>query len=140
MGAVMQNIYDNNNYELFRELVEEYGNDEVVNYSGLLGQVLGFRRKEKLPFLKYFPFKYLENVTEIELPEREMKNLDDILCLTNLKELDIVSNNITTLKGIENLNNLEKIWCYGNPLPKEVLDMGDVNDVKGIQGYYRTHD
>ena len=72
------------------------------------------------------------------------KSVEDYLKENNIKndvtELDCSSNQLTSLKGIENLNNLTYLWCKYNPLKypfwKEDCEIEyDDNQIKYFKSY-----
>src|SRR6478735_3880212 len=56
------------------------------------------------------------NLTQLDCSRNNLTNLKGIENLTNLTKLHCDNNKITSLKGIENLTNLEELYCYDNKL------------------------
>jgi hypothetical protein len=60
--------------------------------------------------------KPFDQITRFDCSSMNLKNLDGIEQLVNLKILYCSYNQLTSLKEIENLRNLEKLVCYSNQL------------------------
>ncbi len=74
----------------------------------------------------------LFKLQEFNFSDYEIKNLDGLKNLTNLKTLDCSSNNLTSLAGIENLFNLTDLNCSSNNLTSltgidDLFNLTDLN-------------
>ena len=96
------------------------------------------------------PLKSLINLEKLNVAKNNIKDITPLLNLP-LMRLEIEDNQVTTLKGIENMDTLAKKYLNGirfrnNPLPPEVLQYvhkepkyDNYDDTMGIKDYYRNN-
>jgi Leucine-rich repeat (LRR) protein len=63
--------------------------------------------------------KPFDQITILDCYGMRLENLDGIEQLINLEKLYCHFNQLTSLRGIENLINLKVLWCYSNQFTKE---------------------
>jgi Leucine-rich repeat (LRR) protein len=63
--------------------------------------------------------KPFDQITILDCSDMRLENLDGIEQLINLEKLYCHFNQLTSLRGIENLINLKVLWCYSNQFTKE---------------------
>ena len=62
----------------------------------------------------------------------DIKSLKGIGCLTGLKDIDLCSNEITDLSGIESLKNLEILYLNGNKLTGNLKKLSGLKKLKSL--------
>ena len=85
--------------------------------------------------------KLNNNLSEINLSDCNIKNLNDVSHLTNLASIVLANNNLDNINGIEKLNNLYYIDLSGNKIKdysKIAKINGDANQEDIIFGETRT--
>ena len=132
--ASIKNAIDNNNVDLYNDIVDQYS--EFIDYKDVTDLILNWRGNyhflknigsQNLTHVKYLDIrhkdittlkdiKYLTSLEELDCDECGLTSLEGIESLTKLKILHCGVNELTSLKGVENLKNLEQIQCSEQPI------------------------
>jgi len=73
------------------------------------------RKKISNPLDRWISISELGKIKELDLSSQNISNLDGIQYFTNLERVDLSNNNITDFRLIEKLNNLKVININNNP-------------------------
>ena len=65
---------------------------------------------------------YFPNLVILKIQDTEIENFSTISSLYYLKTLTLERNSISDISVLENLNQLEKLYLYGNPLTESQID------------------
>ena len=58
----------------------------------------------------------LKDLTELDLSSNKIKKIEGLDKLTNLQKLDLSWNEISKIEGLEKLKNLKEVWVRLNPI------------------------
>lgn len=116
--------------------------EELSLYNNKIQSLSGFEALANLKTLSIFgnaifdlhPLSKLKRLQKLVLDNNKITDLSPISNLTELVNLSVTTNNysnsknvISTLKDLYNLNKLEKLYIYGNPISyKEMEDLKKV--------------
>ena len=64
----------------------------------------------------------LEKVTELELDDKQLTSVKGLEKLTQLESLHLPHNKLTNVTGLENLTQLKTLWLFENKLTKAQID------------------
>ena len=101
--------------------------DVVLKYSNSSGKRKKMAQSREKALAKFSGLK------ELYVAELDIDNLDFAKLMSKLEKLDISNNNISALKTLSGLSNLEYVWCVGNTisdadsLSKNVMVIFDEN-------------
>ena len=65
---------------------------------------------------------YFPNLVNLIISDTEIENFNAISSLYNLKTLTLERNSISDISVLENLNQLENLYLWGNPLTESQVD------------------
>lgn len=90
-------------------------------------------------------FSYMPNLEYLSICGNQLTDISPLLCLKNLRELDLSANPISSIEGIDSLSNLEAvyftttditdpspIWNCSN-LKLVMLDSTYISDISGVE-------
>lgn len=160
--AGMVNAIDNDNIQLFKDLIEQHSqfikydiiHDIFFERNMLRPYIFTLLDGKYLKFFKYLPssilkdkvvlkannlgikslegFEYLPNLEKLDIDDNEIRSLKDGKKLTKLVELKCKANELHNIKGISALTNLKYLMISDNKL----ITLKGIENLENLQELY----